>query len=138
MNQTSDQSSELIPDHILAVIRYSKVKDADINGLIKVLNIYYSSRLTRVDVINILLEITDYILKEDRFNAEVLLNKNKIILSPINGSFNISSNVFGPKLDDTYSVKEYLDSIIQHIFIQISLIKIGWCRKQLYPGENNE
>lgn len=129
---------EKIPDHVLAVLKYSKTQEHSLENLQKVLHEYYGCNLKHIDLISVLLSIVTYVNQEIQFQSGYRLDKDKIVTAPITGSMKLGDDIFGPDLDKSFTVKEYLESIINHIVINLSLTNIGWCRNQLYPQPFNE
>lgn len=63
----------------------------------------------------------------------------EILISPISGLVPLSKNsrlsMFGPGLDDGFTIEEFYDKIISEYMHKFMFTNIGWCRDYVFPEE---
>ena len=60
----------------------------------------------------------------------------KILTSPFEGSNPLGEKIFGPRLEDKFSIEEFYNKIITEYMHTLMLTNIGWCREYVF-GEQN-
>lgn len=63
----------------------------------------------------------------------------EIIMSPFNGIFPLGESIlFGPKLEDKFTIQQFYDKIISDYMHKFMMTNIGWCRDYLFPEEKEQ
>lgn len=63
----------------------------------------------------------------------------EILISPIAGLLPLSHDsrlsMFGPGLDDSFTIEQFYDKIISEYMHKFMFTNIGWCRDYVFPDE---
>lgn len=112
-------------------------------SLQKHLGVDYHPDMRLKDVLTV---INNALLEMLQFPEFQVGNKERIqfeiLIAPISGLVPLSKNeclsMFGPGLDDEFSIEQFYDKIISEYMHKFMFTNIGWCRDYVFPEEKDK
>lgn len=96
------------------------------------------------------MRLKDILIVMDNAFREMLDNKEfeagkrptiylELIMSPFDGIFPLGESIlFGPKLEDKFTIEEFYNKIISNYMHKFMMANIGWCRDYVFPEEKEK
>ena len=130
---------------LCGLLRFSKRHEEPFTflSLQKHLGVDYHPEMRLKDVLTVL---NNALLEMLQFPEFQVGNKERvqfeILISPIAGLVPLSKNshlsMFGPGLDDAFTIETFYDKIISEYMHKFMFTNIGWCRDYVFPEEKDK
>lgn len=124
---------------LAALLRFSKSPDRQANWLAvrEVLAPLYHPNMAMRDVLRILIEALEQVVKEPRFCVgQSGQTFSQLALCPLGGIYALGDSTLGPGLKDEFAVEAFVNAMVGYVLGELSIARIDWCRGEIWAQES--
>lgn len=124
-------------DTLRAVLLFAKApgQEFSFDSVREMLASLYSDNMRIIDVLIVLNRAMEDVLGEPRFcRQSASVEYFNLLTAPIRSNFKLGDQFSGPGMEDSFTIEEYLTSILHQMMSFFMLTNVGWCREYLDKG----